>query len=63
VGEPAFALLFAVIILGESVGLMKGMGLGIMLTGVAFGSVSSALKLRRNNRSEKNEITNTSNRR
>jgi drug/metabolite transporter (DMT)-like permease len=63
VGEPAFALLFAVIILGESVGLMKGMGLGIMLTGVAFGSVSSALKFRRNNRSDKNEITNTSHRR
>jgi drug/metabolite transporter (DMT)-like permease len=53
VGEPAFALLFAVIILGEEVGLMKGMGLGIMLIGVAFGSVSSALKFRRKNRREK----------
>ncbi|MEA2066038.1 MAG: DMT family transporter [Thermotogota bacterium] len=63
VGEPAFALLFAVIILGENVGLMKGMGLGIMLIGVAFGSVSSALKFRRKNRREKNKIANTSDRR
>ncbi|MFO7883074.1 MAG: DMT family transporter [Kosmotogaceae bacterium] len=60
VGEPAFALLFSVIILGESVGLLKGLGLGIMLIGVAFGSISSAISSYRKNRRRKYESANTS---
>ncbi len=61
VGEPAFALLFSVIILSESVGLLKGLGLGIMLVGVAFGSISSAFMTYRKNRRKKYENANTSN--
>ncbi|MFW6121641.1 MAG: EamA family transporter, partial [Petrotogales bacterium] len=59
VGEPAFALLFSVIILSESVGLLKGLGLGIMLVGVAFGSISTAFITYKKNGRKKYESTNT----
>lgn len=61
VGEPAFALLFSVIILGENVVFLKGIGLVIMLIGVTFGSVSSTMKLQRKDRRKENENTNTCN--
>lgn len=41
VGEPAFALLFAVILLGEKITMIEGLGLIMMVVGIILGSLST----------------------
>ncbi len=57
VGEPAFAFLFAMLLLGEMVAIIEGLGLIVMGLGILLGSLSLFSKTARERRNHESTYT------